>query len=423
MRRGPVRVLHVLDSLGAGGIERAVWDLVRLAPGDRVQSRVVTACAQGAGAVLANAFSQRGVYAAASRRLTGGPLRERLLDAAPQWSKDALWSMLGPYQSSPRMAQACGRAGLEWLRFRPDVIHAHACYGLRIGAWLKAWTGTPLVYSVWNRVAQLEAEGAAWVLDDYRRLHPVVDAFTTEATYRHELTELGIDPRKVHVHAGTVDVPALQPYLRDARLHRDAVRARLGIPRDAPIALSVGRLTPSKGHRHSLSALPRIIEAVPELHWVVLGEGEERAALIASARHVGVADHTHLVGYVDDPYPYYAAADIFLRTFELEGDTRASFDAMGYGLPIVAFDTGLPIDYIPSVGHGIRVALGDAAGLADAVVRMARDHAGRRAMGDRGQQYAREHLDVRRALTAFEELYVSPRRTSMGASGPLSRAA
>src|SRR5687768_14573201 len=67
----PIRVLHILDCLRAGGLERAVWDLVRLADRSRITPRVVTACAESAGDALAAAFRDAGVYSPAVRRLGG----------------------------------------------------------------------------------------------------------------------------------------------------------------------------------------------------------------------------------------------------------------------------------------------------------------------------------------------------------------
>ena len=400
----PLRVLHIVDCLRAGGTERAIWDLVRLSDRSLVAPRVVTVCAESADSVLAEPLARIGAYTRAVRRIDGGSWSERLLDAMPRRGKERLWSMLGPYDSSARSAQACGRIALEYLRFRPDIIHGHAWYGLRMGAWLKSWTGVPLVYSVWNRVSQLDDDGAGWVVDDYRRLHAFADAFSAEEAYRAELVAAGLPAGKMHSLAGTIDFSGVSATLQNASHHRAEVRRRLGIPADAPMALSVGRLTPSKGHRHALEALQRAHQ-LPGLHWVVLGEGEEREALEQAASALGVRARTHLPGYVDDPHPYYAAADLFLRTFELEGDTRASFDAMAFGLPVAAFETGCGTDRIPRAHHGLRVPTGDAAALAGAIVEILALPDRGRAMGLLGQADARRNLDVRRTLDMFSAVY------------------
>lgn len=402
----PVRVLHILDSLGGGGCERAVWDLLRLADPARVRSRVVTVCSENAGFVMAPAFSRTGLYSGRVQRLTGGPWHTRLLDAMPLRGKHLLWSRLGPYEGSERMANACGRLALEYLRFRPDIIHGHVWYGLRAGAWLKAWTGTPLVYSVWNAIAQLHDEGAGWVVDDYRRLHDAADAVFVEPTCRPALLGLGFADERIRTFIGGIDFETrVDPALARAARSRLEVRQRLGIPAGSAVALSVGRLTPAKGHRYALEALPDMLRQTPSLHWILLGEGEEAASLRERAAALRLSDRVHMVGYVDDPCPYYAAADVFLRTFLLEGENRATYDAMAFGLPIVGFDTGHPTDRLPSVRNGLLVPQGDTTALATAAAALLNAPDRGRAAGRRGQLDARQHLDVRGAVNLFASTY------------------
>lgn len=414
-----LRVLHIVDSLAKGGAERAVWDLVRLADPTRVQSRIVTVCSESADSVLAEPLQQAGFYSRALRRLRADSWEARLLDPMPVRGKELLWSMLGPYQPCERTAHACGRVALEYLRFRPDIIHGHVCYGLRVGAWLKAWTRKPLVYSVWNSIAQLHDEGIGWVVDDYRRLHHAADAVFVEPTVRQSLTALGFSDDRIQSFIATIDFEGrVDPAIAAASESRAAVRHRLGIPAGAAVALSVGRLIPAKGHRYALEALPHAIREEPSLHWLLLGEGDERASLLARVASLGLSDRVHVVGYADDPYPYYAAADVYLRTVLLEGENRASYDAMAFGLPIVGFDTGHALDRIAAVGNGVLVPTGDSSALAAALVEILRQPDRGRACGLRGQRDARQHLGVRDVIELFAHTYLALHRRQAPARRP-----
>jgi glycosyltransferase involved in cell wall biosynthesis len=412
-----LRVLHIMDSLGAGGTERAVWDLIRLSNPERVQFRVVTACAEGPGLQLPAMLHAAGVYDRTVRRLSGGPWHARLVDAMPRRARHALWSMLGPYTPSEGLSHACGRLAVEYLRVQPDIIHGHVWYGLRLGAWLKAWTGKPLVYSIWNSPAQLIDDGAEWVLEDYRRLHPVVDAFFVEPTCVPALAALGLPRERIHTFIGGIDFERrVDPALSNAAQSRTEVRQRLGIPNHAPVALSVGRLTRSKGHRFAVEAVAQALRAVPDLHWILLGDGEERGSLEEAATTLGVAGRAHMVGYVEDPCPYYCAADVFLRTFLLEGENRATYDAMAFGLPIVGFDTGHPTDRIPLIGNGVLVRTADVQALSGGIATVLSRPDRGRALGALGQTDARRHLDVREAISMFEAVYsrLTTERTHRG---------
>ena len=66
-----------------------------------------------------------------------------------------------------------------------------------------------------------------------------------------------------------------------------------------------------KGHEFALEALPALVDRFPALHWVVLGEGDERAALEARAQALNITDHVHFMGFQPDPSTYYAAANIY----------------------------------------------------------------------------------------------------------------
>ncbi|HYE84904.1 MAG TPA: glycosyltransferase, partial [Vicinamibacterales bacterium] len=180
---------------------------------------------------------------------------------------------------------------------------------------------------------------------------------------------------------------------------------RLGVAADAPIALSVGRLTPSKGHRRALEALPHMLTHAPALHWVVLGEGEDRPLLEQLARELNVADRVHVVGYVENPHPFYAAADIYLRTHLLEGENSSSQDAMAFGLPVAGFDTGCGTDCLSTVGHGELAKADDPVALAAAASRLLTQADRGRAAGARGRLHAMTHFDLQSGLRLFDGLY------------------
>jgi glycosyltransferase involved in cell wall biosynthesis len=402
----PLRVLHIVDSLRGGGVEHWLWDAVRLADRSRIEHRVVTVASETDAWRFAEPLHAAGAYTRCVRRFgEGAGYAGRLLEATPRSFKQRLWSILGTDGAPAQFADGYGRIALEYMRFRPHLIHGHLFHGLRAGAWLKSWTGRPFVYAIWNRLAQLHEESAAWVADDYLRLHPVVDAFLTDPAYRPELIEHGLPAEKIYTFDAGIDFGRVDRFAFDVAQYRASIRRQLGIPDDAPLALSVGRLTESKGHHHALAAMSVALRHVPGLHWVLLGEGEQRASLTARAEGAGISSAVHMPGFVTEPFAYYAAADVFLRTWTLEGDNRASHDAMAFGLPVVGFDTACGNDRLPTVGHGLRVPNGDAAALADAAVRILLLPDRGRGLGARGREDARRHLGIDRMLEVITSQY------------------
>jgi glycosyltransferase involved in cell wall biosynthesis len=147
----------------------------------------------------------------------------------------------------------------------------------------------------------------------------------------------------------------------------------------------------------------------------VLGDGVERAALETRARELSVIEHVRFIGFQPDPLPYYAAADVYLRTMVFEAQNLSFYLAMAVGLPVVGFDTSREVDLINKVGNGILVPNKDSAALAAAVGRILMLPDRGQSMGELGTKYCREFLDMRRAIAEVCSAYVElhkVRRTS-----------
>lgn len=457
---GPVRVMHITDTLGGGGVERLIWDIVRLSDPLRVRYRVVAFFPDGyfGPFVYADRLRQLGAYGCAPDEVkgkgvaagrsesvttvvgeqaatikSGTKVSRRTIRAWWRDRRQALGERIGKlspgfhrllkivysavasawhrirYDIPGKIVlhvSASARILREYFHFRPDVIHVHGFYPFIYGIFFKSIFRRPVVHTVPAMFAQMVDQGTGWLPGQYRRFHRRVDRFFLGTAYRAELLEVGVPEEKLSDIYGTVDVQEIIKTKSMSDLHRLEIRAKLGISEDSLIALSVGRLDPSKGHQYALEALPRVLEHFPNLHWVVLGEGWKRAALEARLKELGIEQYAHLLGFVDDPLPFYAAADIYLRTMVFEGDNISSLNAIGMGLPVVGFNTGNALDFIPKIGHGISVPNQDVEALAAAIrqVLALPDRGG--AMGRLGIDYSHTHLDIKQGIDNFVSSYL-----------------
>jgi glycosyltransferase involved in cell wall biosynthesis len=98
----------------------------------------------------------------------------------------------------------------------------------------------------------------------------------------------------------------------------------------------VGRLEPRKGVARAIEAMAGVSGASLD----VVGDGEERAALEAQARALGVADRVQFHGYVEDVRPLLRRADAVLCASRSEGLGVALLEAMAMGVPVVGFAVG-----------------------------------------------------------------------------------
>lgn len=407
----PVRVLHLINGLSGGGLERWLRDVVRLSDPAAVTHRVVVVYPDlGGDPVYAEALAEAGAYlppAAPDRRGPGA----RLVGAVRRLrDRHRFPTALSLPLRLAAGAMAAGRVGRALREFRPDVVHSHSGPDVLLGIGIRALTGIPLVHTVPCLFSQMADADYHWLPGVYRRAHRWIDRFSTGES-RTELIGVGVPPEKILYDLGGVDLDAVGRAMERRDEARAAVRTELGIPADAPIALSVGRLHPSKGHDRVVEALPHLLRQLPDLHWVALGEGPERPALEARAAALGVAGRTHLVGFHGDPFPFFAAADLYLRSTLLEPENLSFYQAMAAALPAVGFTTDWR-DLIDEVGQGETVPDGNPRALADAAARILSLPDRGRGLGEAARDYALRHLDVRASVALLAGCYAELARAA-----------
>jgi glycosyltransferase involved in cell wall biosynthesis len=105
--------------------------------------------------------------------------------------------------------------------------------------------------------------------------------------------------------------------------------------------LTLGRMPVQekrKGHDEVLEVLPDLAEEVPDLTYLVCGDGADRARLEAKAERLDVADHTIFAGYIpeEEKVDHYRVADVFAMPGRTEGFGIVYLEAMACGVPVVA---------------------------------------------------------------------------------------
>ena len=125
-----------------------------------------------------------------------------------------------------------------------------------------------------------------------------------------------------------------------ARLQSPAApvaKCDVGLPDQAMVAITVGRLGPEKNLSFLLRAFARVVDEVPDLHLVVIGGGPEADHLEEMARLLGLGSRFHLVGEVPyDQIPHWLAlGDFFAFASVSESHPLSMLEAMAAGLPLL----------------------------------------------------------------------------------------
>ncbi len=130
----------------------------------------------------------------------------------------------------------------------------------------------------------------------------------------------------------------------DNYINQEVIRARAGEPGgfsddfDGIRLLTVGRLTYQKAYDIAVEAMCILKEAGHNVRWYVLGEGEQRRYLEKRIAVCGLREDFLLLGAVENPYPYYSQADIYVHATRFEGKSIALQEAQTLGCAIVASD-------------------------------------------------------------------------------------
>jgi phosphatidylinositol alpha-1,6-mannosyltransferase len=215
---------------------------------------------------------------------------------------------------------------------------------------------------------------------------------------RRQYLERGVrsDQHILKVNPG-VDTTQFRPDAGDPL----AIRERYGLA-DRPVLLSVARLVEWKGQDMVLEALPRIRDAVPDIAYVIVGEGPHRAALARSVRRLGLERQVVFAGFVPSAElpSYYRAADVMVvpsREFAvglpIEGFGIVYVEAGACGTPTIGGLGGGTEESIADGVTGFRVDPNDPAAIASAALELLED----RALADRFGRAGRE-----RAVNEFD---------------------
>jgi len=183
---------------------------------------------------------------------------------------------------------------------------------------------------------------------------------------RKQITRLGyIPPERVKViPIGIQDRTIPESRAESAK----RLRARYQLPYDCLVAVTSGRLVDQKGHRYLVEAAPAIIEAVPHIRFLLLGNGPLQGDLEEHMERLGVNEHFVFAGMLDDLTLELAGADLMVHPSIEEPFGIAVLEGMRAGLPIVASRVGGIPEVVGEAEAALLVPPADPEELARAVI-------------------------------------------------------
>jgi glycosyltransferase involved in cell wall biosynthesis len=210
--------------------------------------------------------------------------------------------------------------------------------------------------------------------------------------------ERGVDSDRVSVVRNGRDVEAYDVP------EPEGLRAELGLG-DGPVVGTVGRLVERKGHHDLLDAWPAVLEEHPGSELVLVGDGPERDALEAHASRLGIEASVHLLGRRDDVPELLALFDLFAFPSHYEGLPGALLEAMCAGLPIVTTPVDGCAELVRDGEHGVHVPPRDSAALGTAIVDLLAGDERAATLSRAAARRACDEFSTEAMIREFEHLY------------------
>jgi glycosyltransferase involved in cell wall biosynthesis len=361
--------------------------------------------------LLARALPDRG-FRARVVLPAPGPFLDRLraagidvrLVAAPR-----IWARYGRELEGPRLLPALAALPGYWLtlagalrRWRPSIVHCNDHRGLLLAGPAARLAGIPLVWHVHGAYA-------APLLD----LLGILLASRVLVVSRATLASLPLLARfsqRVRILANGLPPEAFDRESFTATTSNSPGRIPPGDGLGSKLVICAARINPDKGLDVLLEAAARLRSRIHDARFEILGglqSGyEHHAAELEKLRHErGLLDMVVFRGFIQQPRPLIAAADVYVQPSRAEPFGLGVLEAMALGVPVIASRAGGLVDIVEDEVSGLLVPPGDPAALSAAIQRLLGDRELARRLGEAGRQRALRQFSLDRMLDRLIATY------------------
>lgn len=293
-----LKILQVVDSLDAGGMEAQLVSLMNRLDPAAFQFHVVC-------------LRHEGVHAAR--------LREGIQVTALRKAEGFQWKVV-------KQMQALLHDGY-------DLVHTHNWAPLVYAA--LATRGGRSVPIFHGEHAQLNASERGWKKLWLRKLlyRACAGVHTVSAGQRQELLAGGLTHHRLLALINGVDTQRFHPAAREE------ARRKVQLPEEGRVIGIVARFGSFKRHAALVQAFEKVASSCADLRLLMVGEGgPEKEAVAKQVAASPVSSRIIMAGYQSDPVPWYQAMDALIVPSSNEGLSNATLEAMACGVPVLTND-------------------------------------------------------------------------------------
>lgn len=246
---------------------------------------------------------------------------------------------------------------------------------------------------------------------DKRFLHYADHVVAVSHGQREKILALGVRPEKVTVIHNAINMDEI-PAAGAINL-----RSELGLPVDALIVASAGRLSPEKNQLAMIKAAREVIAANPRVYFVIFGEGFLRAELEREISAAGLNGHFLLPGFRNDLQAVLHEIDIFMLPSFTEGLPNVILEAFAVRKPVVATRVGGTPEVVADGVSGFLTEPHESEVMARHIAHLAGNPELRHRMGEAGHVFVREHFSFEGQTLEYERLYLSQAHKRLATKG------
>ncbi len=280
-----------------------------------------------------------------------------------------------------------------------DLVHANSIYTSELSWFAASSRGVPCICHVRDLAPVL---GAGKIRSfTFRKMSRVIAI--SEAVKSDLIQKLKIPEKKIIRIYNGVDTEEFNPGISGEDFRREF---NLNFSKLVGMA---GRFSPEKGQEFFLRTAAEIIKEYKDVHFIVIGGADLgsrtfKQAMMRLSDDLGLQNRIIFTGFRDDFPRVMAALDIAVVPSAAEPFGRVIIEAMAAGVPVVATNSGAAPEII-SKEAGMLVEPNNVEELKKAIIKLLSDVRQSKHMGEEGRKLILEKFDVRRHVSAMEELY------------------
>jgi glycosyltransferase involved in cell wall biosynthesis len=290
---------------------------------------------------------------------------------------------------------------------RYDIVHTHATKIGFLGRIAARLAGVPIILHSVHGWAFNYPAAPRLLIQVFTLMERFAARFTDRIvtlteTLTDDALEVGVGRRDQYaVIFSGIDLDEFRSVQVDAQKKR----AELGLPAHGPIVGTVTIMNNHKAVDDIVRAAPKVLEAVPGAHFLLVGDGELMPKVRALVQELNLEGEVTLPGLRRDVPELLAIMDVFAHMAWYEILPRAILQSLATGTPVVVAQTGSIEEIIEDGENGILVPTHDPDSLAEALIKLLRQPELRQEMGQVARESVAAHFTVEAMVRSHEALY------------------